>query len=173
MATQAPQTAPIPFNAPIRAQTVSAAAEAGWPLQAEIESAAASNDVIRVPAQSLALLRQLLSEAAEGEPSRKLLARLEHELHAAVGMLSALLDTSRIEADSVETTIAIFPIIESAAYARADLADMSASAALTRLVPTARGNGKANPITYVVYENAEIRSTLIDLLDRRGGLFER
>jgi two-component system CheB/CheR fusion protein len=71
--------------------------------------AAASHD-LRQPLQTLALLQGLLAKAVVGEKAQKLVSRLDETLGAMSGMLNTLLDINQIEAGTVHTDIARFPI---------------------------------------------------------------
>ncbi|HEY5305764.1 MAG TPA: CheR family methyltransferase, partial [Pseudolabrys sp.] len=71
--------------------------------------AAASHD-LRQPLQTLALLQGLLAKAVVGEKAQKLVSRLDETLGAMAGMLNTLLDINQIEAGTIGTDIARFPI---------------------------------------------------------------
>lgn len=71
--------------------------------------AAASHD-LRQPLQTLALLQGLLAKMVEGEGAQKLVVRLDQTLGAISGMLNTLLDLNQIEAGTVRTEMADFPI---------------------------------------------------------------
>jgi two-component system, chemotaxis family, CheB/CheR fusion protein len=71
--------------------------------------AAASHD-LRQPLQTLALLQGLLAKAVVGEKAQRLVSRLDETLGAMSGMLNTLLDINQIEAGTVTTDIARFPI---------------------------------------------------------------
>ncbi len=71
--------------------------------------AAASHD-LRQPLQTLTLLQGLLAKAVVGDKARKLLARFDETVGAMSGMLNTLLDINQIEAGTVDTAMASFPI---------------------------------------------------------------
>jgi two-component system CheB/CheR fusion protein len=71
--------------------------------------AAASHD-LRQPLQSLVLLQGLLADLVEGEAAKKLVARLDQTLAAAVGMLNTMLDINQIEAGVAKVRPTSFPI---------------------------------------------------------------
>lgn len=71
--------------------------------------AAASHD-LRQPLQTLALLQGLLTKIVQGEPARKLVARLDDILGAMSGMLNTILDINQIEAGVVHAEKVDFPI---------------------------------------------------------------
>jgi two-component system, chemotaxis family, CheB/CheR fusion protein len=71
--------------------------------------AAASHD-LRQPLQTIALLQGLLAKMVVGEAAQKLVTRLDLTLGAISGMLNTLLDLNQIEAGTVHTEEADFPI---------------------------------------------------------------
>lgn len=71
--------------------------------------AAASHD-LRQPLQTLTLLQGLLAKSVDGDKAQKLLARFDETLGAMSGMLNTLLDINQIEAGTVDTEMASFPI---------------------------------------------------------------
>ncbi len=71
--------------------------------------AAASHD-LRQPLQTLALLQGLLAGSVEGGRMQSLVERFDETLNAMSGMLNALLDINQIEAGTVHSEIAAFPI---------------------------------------------------------------
>ena len=73
--------------------------------------AAASHD-LRQPLQTIALLQGLLAKMVVGEAAQKLVTRLDLTLGAISGMLNTLLDLNQIEAGTVRTEKADFPIEE-------------------------------------------------------------
>ncbi len=73
--------------------------------------AAASHD-LRQPLQTLALVQGLLAKTAEGEKTKKLVARLDETVGAMSGMLNALLDINQIDAGVVHAEKIRFPINE-------------------------------------------------------------
>lgn len=73
--------------------------------------AAASHD-LRQPLQTLTLLQGLLAKMVEGEGAQKLVVRLDQTLGAISGMLNTLLDLNQIEAGTVRTEMADFPICD-------------------------------------------------------------
>ncbi len=71
--------------------------------------AVASHD-LRQPLQSLALLNAMLAESAKDEKSQQLLARADQTLRGMSGILNALLDINQIEAGTIATEVAAFPV---------------------------------------------------------------
>ncbi len=73
--------------------------------------ATASHD-LRQPLQTLALLQEQLTKAVEGDKEKKLVARLEKTLGTMASMLNTLLDINQIEAGTIRTENAAFPVSE-------------------------------------------------------------
>ena len=131
--------------------------------------AAASHD-LNQPMQSLTLLKQLLMGTVVGEEPRKLLVRFEQILGVMSGMLGALFDANQIEPGTTEAGIAIFPINDGPAPEGAAKPDTLPTTVVTSNIPpyaqaAAPANITDGPVTYVVDDNAEIRSTLRCLLE--------
>ena len=71
--------------------------------------AAASHD-LRQPLQTLALLQGQLARTAESDDTRRLVARLDDTLESMSSMLNTLLDINQIEAGTIRSEAADFPI---------------------------------------------------------------
>lgn len=131
--------------------------------------AAASHD-LNQPMQTLTLLKHLLMEAVIGEEPRKLLVRLEQTLGVMSGMLSVLFETDQVEPGTIEPGIAIFSINDGPAPVRTAKPGTLPTTIVTSDIPpyaqaAAPSNIANGPVTYVVDDNAEIRSTLRYLLE--------